>query len=47
MKKRLNRAVVDRMTPERLNQSDPDDQVRTWLRTIGRYLLEPNIELAA
>lgn len=38
-KKRLNRGAVSRMTAARLGQSDPDDQVRSWLRAIGRHTL--------
>jgi hypothetical protein len=34
-KKWLNREAVDRMTPERLAQRDPDDEVIGWLRTIA------------
>lgn len=37
-KRRLNRGATSRMTPARLNQSDPGDQVRTWLRAISAYL---------
>ena len=37
-KRRLNRGAVDRMTPNRLNASDPADEVRTWLRRIGQHL---------
>jgi putative ATP-dependent endonuclease of OLD family len=38
-KKRLNRGCVARMTPARLDQSDQAQQVRSWLRTIGQYVL--------
>lgn len=34
----LNRQAVDRMTPERLSEIDPDDEVRGWLREIGKHL---------
>ena len=37
-KRRLNRAVADRMTPVRLSASDSADEVRIWLRQIGQYL---------
>ena len=37
-KKRLNTECVDLMTPELLNQSDPGDEIRTWLRQIGAHL---------
>ena len=38
MKRLLNGAVVDRMTSERLAQSDPDGEIRTWLTTIGQLV---------
>jgi hypothetical protein len=38
-KRRLNRGAADRMTPERLNISDPTGEVRQWLRKIGQHLL--------
>jgi hypothetical protein len=34
-KKWLNREAVDRMTPERLAERDPDDEVIGWLQTIA------------
>ncbi|WP_052378408.1 ATP-binding protein [Polycyclovorans algicola] len=37
-KKRLNTACVSRMTPALLMQSDPNDDIRTWLRAVGRAL---------
>ena len=37
-KRRLNRGAVDRMTPDRLNESDPTGAVRLWLRRIGEKL---------
>ncbi len=37
-KRRLNRGAADRMTPERLNISDPTGEVRQWLRKIGQHL---------
>jgi putative ATP-dependent endonuclease of the OLD family len=37
-KRRLNRGAVSRMTPGRLDQADPNGQVRDWLRTIGAHL---------
>jgi len=36
VKRLLNSAAVERMTPERLTASDPDDEVRGWLETVGR-----------
>ena len=38
-KRRLNRDAVDRMTSPRLTLSDPNDEVRGWLRRIGQYLV--------
>ncbi|WP_044528519.1 ATP-binding protein [Herbaspirillum sp. B65] len=38
-KRRLNRDAVDRMTAERLTVSDVNDEVRSWLREIGQYLV--------
>lgn len=35
-KRRLNTTCVERMTPELLSESDPADEIRTWLRAIGR-----------
>ena len=40
VKKRLNSAVVCSMTPELLTQVDINDDVRGWLRAIGRALQE-------
>jgi len=37
LKKWLNTSAVERMTPERLAQSDPDGEIRCWLQTIGRF----------
>ena len=37
-KKRLNTTCVDAMTPALLNQSDPNDEIRSWLRAIGQSL---------
>lgn len=37
-KKRLNTACVARMTPALLTQADPNDELRNWLREIGRTL---------
>ena len=37
-KKKLNNACVGNMTPALLNQSDPNDDIRTWLRAIGQAL---------
>jgi hypothetical protein len=37
-KKWLNREAVDRMTPERLAERDPDDEVIGWLRTIAELI---------
>lgn len=37
-KKRLNTVCVERMTPELLTQSDPNNDIRTWLRAIGQAL---------
>jgi hypothetical protein len=34
----LNRAAVDRMTPELLSEIDPDDDVRRWLQEIAGHL---------
>lgn len=39
-KKRLNTVCAGRMTPELLTQSDPNDDIRTWLRAIGQALNE-------
>lgn len=38
-KRRLNREAVDRMTAQRLTVSDVNNEVRSWLRTIGQYLV--------
>jgi hypothetical protein len=37
-KKRLNNQIVQQMTPVLLSQVDPADELRGWLRTIGRTL---------
>jgi hypothetical protein len=37
-KKKLNAACVSRMTPNLLSESDPNDDIRTWLRSIGAAL---------
>ncbi len=37
-KKWLNREAVDCMTPERLAERDPDDEVIGWLRTIAELV---------
>ena len=37
-KKKLNTICAERMTPELVTQSDPHDEVRTWLRSIGQAL---------
>ncbi|RFB73463.1 MULTISPECIES: ATP-binding protein [unclassified Herbaspirillum] len=37
-KRRLNRGAVSNMSSARLDQSDPNDEVRIWLRSIGRHL---------
>jgi len=37
-KRRLNRGAVDRMTAARLDVSDPNGEVRVWLRRIGQHL---------
>lgn len=37
-KKRLNRATIDRMTAARLNASDPNGDIRVWLRAMKNYL---------
>lgn len=36
VKKWLNTKAVDRMTPERLRQRDPEGEIRSWLGTIAR-----------
>ncbi len=36
-KRRLNRGAVERMTAAMLAQSDPSDEVRTWLRAMGAH----------
>jgi hypothetical protein len=35
-KKWLHTKAVDRMTPDRLAERDPEGEVRSWLETIGR-----------
>jgi hypothetical protein len=37
-KKRLNTTCVQKMTPALLTQSDPNDDIRSWLRAIGQRL---------
>ena len=37
-KKWLNREAVDRMTPERLAERDPDDEIIGWLQTIAELV---------
>jgi hypothetical protein len=37
----LNTAAVDRMTPQRLAERDPDGDVRSWLETIARMATRP------
>jgi len=37
-KKRLNRGAIDKMTPSRLNEVDPDNEVRGWVQKISMYL---------
>jgi AAA15 family ATPase/GTPase len=37
-KKRLNRGAVSRMNAIRLNMSDPNNDIRIWLRHINRHL---------
>ena len=37
-KRRLNRGAIDRMTSARLNSSDPNNEIRNWLRQIGQHL---------
>lgn len=37
-KRRLNTVCVESMTPELLTQSDPNDDIRSWLRAIGQVL---------
>ena len=39
-KRRLNTVCAKNMTPELLTQSDPNNDIRHWLRTIGRVLNE-------
>lgn len=38
VKKTLNRKVVSKMTPQMLDQVDTNDEVRGWLREIGKLL---------
>ncbi len=38
-KKKLNREAINCMTPARLTQVDPGDEVRLWLREISQYIL--------
>lgn len=38
-KKRLNREVIDYMTPELLSEVDQNDEVRSWLREISQHIL--------
>ncbi|ELK2076978.1 ATP-binding protein [Vibrio alginolyticus] len=37
-KKKLNREAISCMSPVRLTQVDPADEVRTWLREISQYI---------
>jgi len=37
-KRQLNNKIVKNMTPDLLNQSDPNNEIRTWLRAIGLAL---------
>jgi len=37
-KKRLNRGAINNMTPDRLNDTDPDNEVRGWIRQISLHL---------
>ena len=37
-KKKLNRDAIDYMTPVRLTEVDPEDEVRLWLREISQYI---------
>jgi len=37
-KRRLSDEVVERITPERLAERDPDGEVQGWLRTMGEML---------
>ena len=37
-KKKLNRDAIDNMTPVRLTEVDPEDEVRLWLREISQYV---------
>lgn len=39
-KRRLNTICVEHMTPALLSQSDPNGDIRTWLRSIGETLNE-------
>jgi len=45
-KKWLNRDAVDRMTPARLDERDPDGEVSDWLRTIGELSTASTATLA-
>ena len=45
-KKWLNREAVDRMTPERLAERDPDGEVIGWLRTIAELVARRSRRLA-
>lgn len=38
VKKWLNTKAVDRMTPERLHQRDPEGEIRSWLKTIAKLV---------
>jgi hypothetical protein len=38
-KKKINTTCVSRMTPELLSESDPNDDIRTWLRSIRAALI--------
>jgi putative ATP-dependent endonuclease of OLD family len=37
-KRQLNGKLIDQMSPEMLTQIDNNDEVRTWLRTLGNAL---------
>jgi energy-coupling factor transporter ATP-binding protein EcfA2 len=39
-KSSLNNGIVTFMTPDRLNQTDPDNEIRTWFREVARMLEE-------
>jgi putative ATP-dependent endonuclease of OLD family len=39
-KSSMNNGMVAQMTADRLNQTDPNDEVRTWFREVARMLAE-------